>query len=375
MTTQNSIARSLHDLGLAGWFGGSLMGAVGLNGATEVIDDPTDRARAADAGWQRWTPVNGAAIIAHLLGGAQLVWNNKGRLSVQRQARWVNATKAALTAVALGATAYSRWQGQHLPQPDEDAEVPVDDATTPAAGTPPQVAQAQRKLTGLQWVVPATTGAVIVLNAKAGEQQRPGALLRGVIRAQVPTRVRLAASAASSATPDVDVPWPKVIAAVIGLVATRRLLRRRRRRSSGVAGRAGTTARDVMTSAVVTVSSTDSLAVAAQRMADSDIGSVPVCDGDRLTGMLTDRDIVTKALVNGSDASKVTAGDVATRRPTTVGPDDALHDVVRVMAKAQVRRLPVVVGDRLVGVVSQADVAAAGDDDITGQLVESISVD
>jgi CBS domain-containing protein len=71
----------------------------------------------------------------------------------------------------------------------------------------------------------------------------------------------------------------------------------------------------------------------------------------------------------------VTAGDVATRRPTTVGPDDALHDVVRVMAKAQVRRLPVVVGDRLVGVVSQADVAAAGDDDITGQLVESISAD
>jgi len=375
MATQDTIARSLHDLGLAGWFGGSLMGAVGLNGATELIDDPTERARAASAGWDRWTPINGAAIVAHLLGGAQLVWNNKGRLAVQRQARWVNVTKAALTAVALGATAYSRWQGLHLTQSDGDAVAPVHDATTPAADTPAEAAQAQRKLTVLQWVVPATTGAVVVLNAKAGEQQRPTAVLRDAIRAQIPARARMAASAASSATPDVDVPWARVVGAIIGLVATRRLLRRRSRRSSAATGRAHTTARDVMTSAVVTVSSTDSLAVAAQRMADGDIGSVPVCDGDRLTGMLTDRDIVTKALVNGSDISRVTAGDVATRRPATVDPDAPLRDVVRTMARSQVRRLPVVVGDRLVGIISQADVAAAGDDDATGQLVERISVD
>lgn len=374
MTAQNTIARSLHDLGLAGWFGGSLMGAVGLNGATEHLDDPTDRARAANAGWDRWTPVNAAAIVAHLLGGAQLVWNNKGRLSVQRQARWVNATKAALTAVAFGATAYSWWEGHDLAQSDTDAQAPVHDATTPAAETPPQVAQAQRRLTALQWVVPATTGAVIVLNAKAGEQQRPSAVLRGVIRSQVPTTARLTASAASSATPDVDVPWSKVVGAIVGLAAARRLLRRRRR-SSRTTGRAGTTARDVMTGAVVTVSSTDSLAVAAQRMADGDIGSVPVCDGDRLTGMLTDRDIVTKALVNGSDISRMTAGDIATRRPATVDADDTLRDVVRTMARTQVRRLPVVVGDRLVGVISQADVAAAGDDDVTGELVERISAD
>ena len=373
MSTPNSFARSLHDLGLAGWFGGSLMGAVGLNGATEQIDDPTDRARVANAGWARWTPVNAAAIVAHLLGGAQLVWNNKGRLAVQPQARWVNLTKAALTAVALGVTAYSGWQGRQLPQPGEDAEVPARDATTPAPGTPAAAAQAQRQLTALQWVIPAVTGALVALNAKAGEQQRPTAIMLSAVRARIPARARMAASAASSATPDVDVPWAKVVVTIIGLVATRRLLRRRGRRASDATARGRTTARDIMTSAVVTVSSSDSLAVAARRMIDGNIGSVPVCDGDRLTGILTDRDIVSKALVNGTDIAAVTAGEVAGRRPVTVDPDEPLREVVKTMARRQIRRLPVVEGDRLVGIISQADVARTGDDEVTGQLVELIS--
>lgn len=369
MSQDNTLARSLHDLGLAGWFGGSLMGAVGLNGATEHLDDPTERARAANAGWERWTPVNGAAIAAHLLGGAQLVRSNKGRLAVQRQARWVNLTKAALTAVALGVTAYSRYQGQQVITAGGDAEVPVRDATTPAAGTPREAAEAQRSLTALQWVVPATTGALVVLNAKAGEQQRPGAILRDAIRTQVPARARLVASAASSATP--DVPWFKVLGTIIGLAATRRLLRRGRVRARSGA----TTARDIMTGDVVTVSTTDSVATVVRRLADADIGSVPVCDGDRLSGLLTDRDIVTRVVANGGDLDAVTAGEIAGRGAVTVNADDPLREVVATMARHRIRRVPVVEDDRLVGMISQADVATAGDDSITGRLVELVSAD
>lgn len=364
MSQDNTIARSLHDLGLGGWFGGSLMGAVGLNGASQQVDDPADRARVANAGWERWTPVNAAAIVAHLLGGAQLVRGNKGRLVVQPQARWVNISKAALTVVALGVTAYSRYEGRQLADAGDDAEVPVQDATTPAAGTPGDAAEAQQRLTALQWVVPATTGALLVLNAKAGEQQRPGSVLRSALRAKVPTPVRMAASAA----PDVDLPWAKVIGAIVGLVATRRLLRSRGQHRPG-----GTTARDIMTGDVVTVSIRDSLATVARRMVEGDLGSVPVCDGDRLTGMLTDRDIVTRAVANNVDLDAVTAGEIAGRRPTTVEPNDSLRHVARTMARAQVRRLPVIEGDRLVGIISQADVARTGADEVTGELVELIS--
>ena len=68
MTTRNTFVRSLHDLGLGAWFGGSLMGAIGVNGAAADVDDPTQRARVANAGWGGWPPVNLAAIAAHLAG-------------------------------------------------------------------------------------------------------------------------------------------------------------------------------------------------------------------------------------------------------------------------------------------------------------------
>ena len=74
MAQDNTLARSLHDLGLATWFGGSLMGAVGLNGAAAVVDQPAQRLRVANAGWARWTPVNLAGIAAHLAGGVRCWW-------------------------------------------------------------------------------------------------------------------------------------------------------------------------------------------------------------------------------------------------------------------------------------------------------------
>src|SRR5919204_3056608 len=96
MAQDNTVARSLHDLGLAAWFGGSLMGAVGLNGAAGTVDQPEQRLRVANAGWARWTPVNLAGIAAHLAGGAVLLGGNKGRLATQRGVASATVAKATV---------------------------------------------------------------------------------------------------------------------------------------------------------------------------------------------------------------------------------------------------------------------------------------
>lgn len=368
MTIDNTIGRTLHDLGLASWFGGSLMGAVGLNGASAEVSDPADRARVADAGWAKWTPVNAAAIGAHLLGGAQITRGNKARLVVQPQARWVNTTKAALTLAALGATGYARYLGQQVMDAEArdtgghtGGELPVEDATTPLESTPDDAASAQRQLKIMQWLVPASTGALLVLNAKAGEQQRPGAILRGMVRSRVPAAARLSANALP------DVPWAGVLGVITGLAAVRRLLTRRRRRG-------GTAARDIMTPDPVCVSETDTLEDAARVMVNENIGAVPVCGADQqLKGMLTDRDIVTRVAANGGDLSSIRAGELAAGKPVTIGADDPVREAARTMARHKVRRLPVIDGHQLVGIVSQADVARAADDEVTGDLVELIS--
>ena len=131
MTQDNTLARSLHDVGLATWFGGSLMGAVGLNGAAAVVDQPAQRLRVANAGWARWTPVNLAGIAAHVAGGAVLLGANKDRLASQRGVATATITKTAMTGLALAATAYSRMLGAKLEQADG---APVEDGTTPTSG-------------------------------------------------------------------------------------------------------------------------------------------------------------------------------------------------------------------------------------------------
>jgi expansin (peptidoglycan-binding protein) len=128
MVQDNTLARSLHNLGLAAWFGGSLMGAVGLNGAAAVVDQPAQRLRVANAGWARWTPVNLAGIAAHVAGGAVLVAGNKGRLATQRRVATATVAKAAVTGLALAATAYSRALGERLMQA---GDAPVEGAPPP----------------------------------------------------------------------------------------------------------------------------------------------------------------------------------------------------------------------------------------------------
>ena len=134
------------------------------------------------------------------------------------------------------------------------------------------------------------------------------------------------------------------------------------------------TAREVMTGDAQCVGENDSILDAAKMLAEHDIGSMPICgEDDRLKGMLTDRDIVVKVLAQGKDPSQTTAGELGEGKPVTIGADDPIDEALRTMAEHKVRRLPVIDGQRLVGIVSQADIATNLDEKETGELVEAIS--
>jgi hypothetical protein len=176
MPTRNTLVRSLHDLGAAAWFGGSLMGALGVNGAAAEVRDPTDRARVAAAGWAKWAPASAAAIGAHLVGGAGLLLAHQDRVRDQAGVTANTTLKCILTGVALATTAYSGVLGAKVARGEGQ---PTRGGTEPALGTPTVVAQAQRQLRIVQWVTPVLTAAIIVLGAQQGEQQRPGRVLAG----------------------------------------------------------------------------------------------------------------------------------------------------------------------------------------------------
>ena len=176
---RNTLARTLHDVGLAAWFGGTLMGATGLNGAAADVDDPRQRARVANAGWARWTPVNAAAIGAHLVGGAMLVQQNKGRLAGQKGVGSWTLGKTVLTGGALAATAYSRVLGQKLLK---GGDFPAAGGTEPTTGTPPELAGAQKQLKALQWVIPALTGGLVYGNVVMSEQQKTTEVAKGAVQ-------------------------------------------------------------------------------------------------------------------------------------------------------------------------------------------------
>src|SRR5262245_28276326 len=115
-----------------------------------------------------------------------------------------------------------------------------------------------------------------------------------------------------------------------------------------------TTVAEVMTPGVESTSSAQSLRDAARTMREGDFGSMPVVDDGRLVGILTDRDVVVRAVAEGLDPEAVRVGEVASQDPVTVRPDQALDEAMELMARHRVRRLPVVEDGRLVGVVSQA---------------------
>jgi CBS domain-containing protein len=136
----------------------------------------------------------------------------------------------------------------------------------------------------------------------------------------------------------------------------------------------GNSIKDVMTSNPCSIDADKSVAYAAKMMRDEDVGLAPIVEGDKLIGMLTDRDIAIRVVAEGRDPGQVKVRDVASKQVVTIDPQQDLDEALRIMAKHQVRRLPVVEEDgKLVGVVAQADVAREGDDKQTGKLVEEIS--
>jgi CBS domain-containing protein len=135
-----------------------------------------------------------------------------------------------------------------------------------------------------------------------------------------------------------------------------------------------TTAREIMTGGAQCVGENDTLVDAAKKMRDLDVGSLPICGEDnRLKGIITDRDIVVKCIADGGDPTTATVGELAQGKPVTIGADDDIDEAFRTMVDHQLRRLPVIDGHDLIGMVSQADLAKALPADKVGELVSAIS--
>jgi CBS domain-containing protein len=134
------------------------------------------------------------------------------------------------------------------------------------------------------------------------------------------------------------------------------------------------TARDVMTGGAECIMENDTVLDAAKRLAELDVGAMPICGEDnRLKGMLTDRDIVVKVLAQGKDPGSTRAGELGEGKPVTIGADDSVEEALHTMADHKVRRLPVIDGHDLIGILSQADLARNLDEEKVGDLVEAIS--
>ncbi|HEV7956345.1 MAG: putative integral rane protein [Microbacteriaceae bacterium] len=170
MSQRQTFIRSLHDIGLAAWFGGSLMGAVGLNGAAAEAKDPRERLRLSSLGWAKWSPVQFGALVVHAIGGAGLIIGNKGRLAVQGEGRANTVVKLAITLTAAGISLYSALVGKKM---DDHADEGTQGTTEPFPGVSKELDSAQRQQKLLQWLIPGLTGILIIMAAQQGEQQRP----------------------------------------------------------------------------------------------------------------------------------------------------------------------------------------------------------
>lgn len=138
-----------------------------------------------------------------------------------------------------------------------------------------------------------------------------------------------------------------------------------------------TTAREIMNPGADCVRTNETVLTAVRKMADLEVGALPICgaDDERLKGMLTDRDVVTRVLAPGHDPAALRAGELAQEEAVTVGADDDVEEAMATMSDHGVRRLPVIDGDQLVGVLAQADVARALPAPQVGQLLQALSAD
>jgi CBS domain-containing protein len=133
------------------------------------------------------------------------------------------------------------------------------------------------------------------------------------------------------------------------------------------------TARDIMSGGAECIGENETVTEAARKMAQLGVGALPICgEDDRLKGMVTDRDIVVKVIAEGKDPNTCKAGELGQGKPVTIGADDSLQELVRTMAQYHVKRLPVIDGHRLVGMVSEHDVAASAPQDLVVDLVKGV---
>jgi CBS domain-containing protein len=132
--------------------------------------------------------------------------------------------------------------------------------------------------------------------------------------------------------------------------------------------------RELMTTNPRSLESGSTVIEAARVMRDEDAGIVPIVEGEKLIGTVTDRDIAIRVVAEGKSPESTTVGEIASRELVTIDPQQELDEALRLMARHQVRRLPVVEEDgKLVGIVAQADIARNASDSQTGDLVEDIS--
>ncbi|HXH77024.1 hypothetical protein [Nocardioides sp.] len=166
MTLVSTAVRATHLVTNAAWFGGSLMGAVGLNPAARRPDTQRERVEVSGTGWERWGPVQGASIGLHLLSGMAILADNSNRVVAHRPTTVAVLAKTALTGAAVASTAAAYVYGERLGKASGEDGHPTD---------PEAADRARRKLAWLQWTTPTLTGSLLVLDAQLGEQQRGAA--------------------------------------------------------------------------------------------------------------------------------------------------------------------------------------------------------
>jgi len=190
-TDNHFVAQAVHDLGSALWFGGSVMGAAGVNKSGQQLTQGIDRIRVASSAWGRFAPAQWAGIGATLLAGLRLTQVGGRRLALQEGFATVGGLKAGFAVAGAAATGFAAYSGSRIGALAEEAEqrgaaVQVKDATLPIDATPPDIARWQQRQRFAQALVPVLAGANIVCNSWLVQSYRAGSTAKGVLRRLLP---------------------------------------------------------------------------------------------------------------------------------------------------------------------------------------------
>lgn len=194
MSDRNTVFRTANTLSLAAWFGGSLMGLVGLPRATTTASGDDGRSskaiRAEGRGWSAWQPVQAGAIASQLASGAALTLANRHRIAGQRGVARTSIVRAGLTGLAIGATAMAARSGRRLEHAldasDSDGKGKSGDDARDGTDATTDVEAIERRTRMLQVAVPVLTGALLTMDSLMGEQQRPNQVLKGTAQRVLP---------------------------------------------------------------------------------------------------------------------------------------------------------------------------------------------